>query len=69
MAEIRGEEEDQNSSKTKETSGIGLNMLGCWCGRQLLTWKWFSLFDCRESPLLQDIYQQKRRERALREYM
>lgn len=44
-------------------------MLACWHARQLLTWKWFSLFDCRESPLLQDIYQQKKRERALHEYM
>lgn len=26
-----------------------------WHHHQLLTWNWFSLFDCRESPLLQDI--------------
>lgn len=36
---------------------------------QLLTCKWFSLFDCRESPLLQDIYQQEKKERTIHEYM
>lgn len=59
--------------KTEKTSGTGVQLPGtalvCWQGGQLLTWKWFSLFDCRESPLLQDIYQQKKRERALHEYM
>lgn len=40
-----------------------------WHHYQLLTWKWFSLFDCLESPLLQDIYQQKKKERTIHEYM